>query len=86
MADAVARARKAQAVLFGNGLDIAMVVSVLEAVLKRVVIYVRHRKLGLDAFDSHCFKLEIGHRARCVLCKGLVDLQRNLVSRRHPRR
>ena len=83
MADAVARAREAQPVLFGDGLDITVVVGVFKPVLKGVVIYVRHRKLGFHAVNAHRLKLEVGHRARRVLRKRLVDFQRNLAARGH---
>ena len=67
MADAVSGAGKINPVLFGNRLDIAMVIRVLKAGLQRIMVDVRHAPLGLYAVDPHCLKFEICHSSRSIL-------------------
>ena len=72
MADAVSRSREPYAVLRGDRLYVSVVVSVHEARLQRIVIDVCDRALSLYARYAYCFELEVSHRARRVLRKGLV--------------
>ena len=83
MADAVARAGEVDAVLFRDGLDVAVVVGVFKAGLQRVVVDVGDAALGLDARHAHRFKFEVRHRARGVLRQCLVDAQAHVGARRH---
>ena len=83
VADTVARAGEPDAVLFGHGLEIAVVVRVFKAGLQRVVVHIGHAQLGLHTRDAHRLKLQIGHRAGGVLCECLVDAQRDLAAGRH---
>ena len=83
MADTVTGTGEANAVLFGHGLDVTMVVCVFKACLQGVVVDIRHGKLCFYALDAHGFQLQISHRARGVLRKGLVDAQTDLRSGDH---
>ena len=73
VADAVSGPRKPDAVAARHGLQVAVVVGVLEADLDRVVVDVAHRELGAHAVDPHGLELQVGHGARCVLGERLVD-------------
>ena len=83
MADAVAGAGEPDAVLGGNGLDIAVVVGVLKAGLQGVVVDIGNRTLRLDPVDPHGLEFQIGHGAGGVLRQRLVDPQSHLCSRFH---
>ncbi len=50
-----------------------MVIGVFETGLKHIVIDIGDRDLRLDAIKSHCFKLQIGHRAGGILRESLID-------------
>ena len=47
MADAVSGSRKSYAMLFCNSLNISVIICIFKSRLKCIVIYIRHRKLGL---------------------------------------
>ena len=83
VADAVARAGEPDAVLFGHGLEIAVVVRVFKAGLQRVVVDIGHAQFGPDARDAHRLKLQIGHRAGGILRERLVDAQGDLAAGCH---
>ena len=83
MADAVARARKIDTVFFAHGLYVAVVVGIFKAGLQRVVVNIRHRKLGAYPRHAHCFKFQICHRTGGILRERLIDFQRHLAARRH---
>ena len=57
MADAVSRAGKPNSVLFSDASDIAVVVCVFKATLKRIVVDVGDRALGFNLSDAHSLKL-----------------------------
>ena len=67
VANAVAGAREVNAVLFGNRLNVAVVVGIFKARLQCVVVYISHAALGFNAVKPHGFKLKVCHCARSVL-------------------
>ncbi len=75
MADAVAGARKINAVLFAHRLNKAVVVGIFKACLQRVVINIGDALLGLDARNAHRLILDIRHCACRVLRQRLVNLR-----------
>ena len=83
VADAVAGPGEPDAVLFCDGLDIAVVVGVFKAGLQRVVVDVGNAALCLDPGHTHGFEFQVRHRAGGVLCQCLVDFQGDLAARRH---
>ena len=83
VADPVAGAGEADAVLLRHGLDIAVVVGVLEAALEGVVVDVGHGQLGAHPLDAHGLEFEVGHGAGGVLGQGLVDAQGDLAAGGH---
>ena len=83
VADAVAGAGEPDAVLGGNGLDIAVVVGVFKAGLQGVVVDIGHGPLGFHPVDAHGFKFQIGHGAGGILGQGLVNAQGHLSPRLH---
>ena len=83
MANAVAGAGKAHAVLAGHGLYIAVVVGIFEAALQRIVVDVGHGKFRAHARHVHGLQRQIGHGAGGVLRKRLVDAQSNFCAGGH---
>ena len=83
VADAVAGPGEPDAVLFCDGLDIAVVIGVFKAGLQRVVVDVGDAALCLDPGHTHGFEFQVRHRAGGVLCQCLVDFQGDLAARRH---
>ena len=83
MADAVAGPRKPDAVLFGHGRDVLVVVCIFKAGLQHVVVDIGHRAFGLDAVDAHGLELQIGHGAGGVLRERLVNAHGDLLARLH---
>ena len=81
MADAVAGLAQIDAVLAGDGGDIAVVVRVFKAGLQGVVVDVGHAALGLDALDIHGLKLQVGHGPGGILRERLVDADGDLAPR-----
>ena len=81
VADAVPGLGIMDAVLCRHGLQIPVIIGVLEAVLQRVVVNVAYRKLGLHPGHAHGLELEIGHGAGGVLGQGLVDPDGDLGAR-----
>ncbi len=79
VADPVPRAAEDDAVLRRDGLQIAVIVGVLEAHLDRVVIHVADRQLRLDRIQPHRLELQVRHRARSVLRQGLIDVYGDLL-------
>jgi hypothetical protein len=73
VADAVAGPGEDQAEPLGRGLEVAMVVGVLEAHLHGVVVHVGHGEVRADPVQAHGLELEVGHGAGGVLGEGLVD-------------
>ena len=80
VADAVAGAGKAYAVLFCDRADKAVVVGVFKARLKRVVVYVSHALFCLYPRYAHGLVFDIRHGAGGVLGESLVNADCNLVS------
>ena len=72
MAYTVAGTREHDALRCGDGLQIAMVVRVLETDLYGIVVHIADRKLVAHPLKSDRFELEIRHRARGVLRERLV--------------
>ena len=83
MADAVARTGETDAMLFGYGLDITVVVGIFKACLQGVVVDISNGKLSLDTFRAHCFKLKVCHRTCGILCESLIDAKSDLGTRDH---
>ncbi len=83
MADAVARLGKADAVFFGNTLDIHMIVRVLKTGLQRVVVDVSDRQLGFHPLQADRLELQVGHRSGRILRQRLVDADRDFLSGFH---
>ena len=83
MADAVAGTGEADAVLFGDTADVAVVIRIFKAGLQGVVVDVGDRQLGTHTLGAHCLKLQIGHGAGCILGQGLVDAQADFRADRH---
>ncbi len=80
MADAVPRLGELDAVLVGDRLQIAVIIRVLETVLKGVVVDIGNR-IGFRQRDSHRFELEIRHGSQRVLRQGLVYADADLIAR-----
>ena len=78
MADPVSGAREANAVLFGHGLDIAVIVGVFKGCLQGIVVDVGDGKLCFDALCAHRLELQIRHRAGGVLRQRLIDPEPDL--------
>ena len=83
MADAVAGTGEANTVFFCHRLNIAVIVGILKARLKRVMVDISDRKLSADTGNADGFKLKICHRACGVLCQRLVYTEGNFVARLH---
>ena len=83
MADAVAGARKINAVLFAHRLNKAVVVGILKACLQCVVVDIGDALLGLDARNAHRLILDIRHCACRVLRQRLVDFQTDVAADGH---
>ena len=83
VADAVTRPGKVNTVLFGNGLDKPVIVSVFEPALQGVVIDVCHTTLSFYPGYTHGLKLQVGHGAGGVLGEGLVNAQTNVFTHVH---
>src|SRR4051812_47308455 len=81
VADAVAGTRKVRPELGGGGLQESVVIGVLEARLEHVVIDIRDRELVADALETEGLELKERQRAGGVLGQGVVDPDRDLVSR-----
>ena len=60
-----------------------MVVRVFKARLQGVVVDICDGKLRPYALNAHSFEFKIGHRARSVLRKSLVDSQSDLAAYGH---
>ena len=81
MTDAVAGTGEPDAVLCGNGLNIAVVIGVFKAGLQCVVVHVGDRPLCPHPVNSHGLKFQIGHGTGGVLRQCLVDSQSHLGAR-----
>ena len=68
MADAVARFGEINAVFFGYGLDVFVVVGVFEACLQCVVVNVCNRFFCFNSGNANGFKLQISHGTSGILC------------------
>lgn len=83
VADAVSGAGKVNAVLFGDRLDKAVVVSVFKACLERIVVDICDAFFRLDPWNTHGLKLKICHGSGRVLREGLVDFQADIAADGH---
>ncbi len=81
--DTVARLGKADAVFFGNTLDIHMIVRVLKTGLQRVVVDVGDRQLGFHPLQADRLELQVGHRSGRILRQRLVDADGDFLSGFH---
>ena len=81
VANAVSGLGVMDAVFCRHGLEIAVVVGVLEPVLQGVMVHIAYGKLGCDPVHTHGLELEVGHGACGVLRQGLVDPDGDLVPR-----
>src|SRR3989304_1807505 len=81
VADAVPRPGVEDAVLRGDGLQVQVVVRVLEPFLQRVVVDVGDGHLRLHPGNAHRLELQVRHGARRVLGEGLVDPDGDLLAR-----
>jgi len=86
VADAVAGPREPDAVAARHGMQVSMVVGVLEADLDRVVVDVAHRELRAHPADPHGLELQVGHGARGVLGERLVDTDADFAAGDDPAR
>ena len=73
VADSVAGPGEVEAVLGRNGLQVAVVVMVLEVRLQGVVVHVADGDLRLDPRDADRLELQVGHGSGRVLRQGLVN-------------
>jgi hypothetical protein len=67
----------------GSGLKITMVVSVLETILKRLMVYINNRQLGLHSGHADGFKLQKRHRSLGIVEQRLVYVDSHFPARQH---
>jgi len=81
MAYSVSRPGEVDSIPLRDGLQVGVVICILEAHLNGVVIHVAYGKLGGDIREPHGFELKIGHGARRVLGERLINPYADLFSR-----
>jgi len=83
VANPVAGPGEIRAIFGRHPLQKTVVISVLKAVLQRVVVNITDRQFRVNKRDIHRGKLKISHRTGGILSKGLIDLNRDLFTGNH---
>ena len=83
MADTVAGTGEVNAMLFADGLNKSVVISIFKACLESVVVDVGNAFFSFDSRHADSLKFEVSHSTCSVLCQSLVDFKTDFRANGH---